>query len=171
MAVTLKQQAMITRRSGKRQASLKPALRSVHTGPWQRNFVDAHFPQFHMFPTVWSCTTTIGLPEFYIRVRLKMTWRNSGSPIERSVAHGTPLHGNNARGAKYAVYYASVVTHTVFENIKWLHSALCRIRNVAVPSLASLSLVHITPQLCCGADRPISITFCCTSPQLHCISS
>ena len=30
----------------------------------------------------------------------------------------TPLHGNNARGAIYAVYYASVVTHTVFENIK-----------------------------------------------------
>ena len=30
----------------------------------------------------------------------------------------TPLHGNNARGAKYAVYYASVATHTVFENMK-----------------------------------------------------
>ena len=30
----------------------------------------------------------------------------------------TPLHGNNARGAIYAVYYASVTTHTVFENIK-----------------------------------------------------
>ena len=30
----------------------------------------------------------------------------------------TPLHGNNARGAKYAVYYASVATHPVFENIK-----------------------------------------------------
>ena len=30
----------------------------------------------------------------------------------------TPLHGNNARGAKYAVYYASVATHTVFENIQ-----------------------------------------------------
>ena len=50
----------------------------------------------------------------------------------------TPLHGNNARAAKYAVYYASVVTHTVFENIKWLRSALCRNRNVAVPSLACL---------------------------------
>ena len=75
----------------------------------------------------------------------RLQWRNSGSPIERSVAHGTlidaprsPLHGNNARGTKYAVFYASVVTHTVFENIKWLHSALCRIRNVAVPSLACL---------------------------------
>ena len=50
----------------------------------------------------------------------------------------TPLHGNNARGTKYAVYYASVVTHTVFENIKWLCSALCRNRNVAVPSLDCL---------------------------------
>ena len=30
----------------------------------------------------------------------------------------TPLHDNNARGTKYAVYYASVVTHTVFENKK-----------------------------------------------------
>ena len=64
---------------------------STKPGPWQRNFVDARFPQFHMFPTVWSCATTIGLPEFYIQVRLKVTckWRNSGSPIERSVAHST----------------------------------------------------------------------------------
>ena len=30
----------------------------------------------------------------------------------------TPLNDNNARGTKYAVYYASVVTHTVFENKK-----------------------------------------------------
>ena len=30
----------------------------------------------------------------------------------------TPLHDNNARGTKYAVYYASVVTHTMFENKK-----------------------------------------------------
>ena len=28
----------------------------------------------------------------------------------------TPLHDNNARGTKYAVYYASVVTYIVFEN-------------------------------------------------------
>ena len=35
----------------------------------------------------------------------------------------TPLHDNNARGTKYAVYRASIVTHTVFENLKkWLHS-------------------------------------------------
>ena len=30
----------------------------------------------------------------------------------------TPLHDNNARSTKYVVYYASVVTHTVFENKK-----------------------------------------------------
>ena len=72
----------------------------------------------------------------------RLQWRNSGSPIERSVAHGTltdtPLHGNDARGAKYAAYYASVAMHTVFENIKWLHSELCQIRIVGVPSLACL---------------------------------
>ena len=55
----------------------------------------------------------------------------------------TPLHGNNTRGAKYAVYYARVVMHTVFENIKWLRSTLCRNRNVAVPSLACLFPDHI----------------------------
>ena len=32
------------------------------------------FLQFHMLPTVWSCTTTIGLLEFYIRVRVKVTF-------------------------------------------------------------------------------------------------
>ena len=58
--------------------------------------------------------------------------------VRLSVRLDMPLHGNNARGAKYAVLYTSVVTHTVFENIKWLHSALCRHRNLAVPSLASL---------------------------------
>ena len=30
----------------------------------------------------------------------------------------TPLHDNNARGTKYAVYYAIVETHTVCENKK-----------------------------------------------------
>ena len=116
--------------------------------PWQQNFVDACFLLFHMFPTIWSCTTTIGLAEFYIRVCLKVTyvWRK----IQEAQSNyllctarllmrlDTPLHGNNARGAKYVVYYASIVTHTVFENIKWLRSALCRNWNVAVPSLACL---------------------------------
>ena len=51
----------------------------------------------------------------------------------------TSLHGNNARGMKYAVYYASVVMHTVFENIKWLHSISVRIKKKGtVASLACL---------------------------------
>ena len=59
----------------------------------------------------------------------------------------TPLHGNNARGTKYTVYYASVATHTVFENIKWLRSELCQIRNVAVPSLVySLIMPLVLPR-------------------------
>ena len=32
--------------------------------------------------------------------------------VRLSVRLDTPLHGNNARGTKYAVYCASVVTHT-----------------------------------------------------------
>ena len=101
-----------------------------------------------MFLTVWSCTTTIWLLEFYIWVRLsrdvysdviqEAQSNNLLHMVRLSVRLDTPLHGNNARGAKYAVYYASVVTHTVFENIKWLCSALCRNRNVTVPSLACL---------------------------------
>ena len=55
----------------------------------------------------------------------RLQWRSSGSPWN-DLLHtarllmrlDTPLHGNNARGAKYAVYYASVTTHTVLENIK-----------------------------------------------------
>ena len=48
----------------------------AQSGPWQQNFVDARFLQFHMFSAVLN-TTTIGLLEFYIRVRLKVTyvWR------------------------------------------------------------------------------------------------
>ena len=47
----------------------------INTGPWQRNFVDVRFLQFHMFPAVWRCTTTIGLLELNIRVRLKVTFK------------------------------------------------------------------------------------------------
>ena len=46
----------------------------IMSGPWQRNFVDACFLQFHMFPTVWSYTTTIGLLDLNIRVSLKVTF-------------------------------------------------------------------------------------------------
>ena len=48
------------------------------------------------------------------------------------------LCGSNSRGAKYAVYYASVVMHTVFKNIKWLHSALCQNKKGPVTSIACL---------------------------------
>ena len=54
----------------------------------------------------------------------------------------TPLHGNNARGAKYAVYYTSVVTHTVFENIKWLHSRCARVKKAQSLPLLVYSLVQ-----------------------------
>ena len=109
-----------------------------------------------MFPTVWSYTTTIGLLDLNIRVRLKVTFSDviqeaQSNDLLRtarlSMRLDTPLHGNNARGTKYAVYYASVVTHTVFENIKWLRSALWWNRNVSVPSLASLFPALIIPIL------------------------
>ena len=53
----------------------------------------------------------------------------------------TPLRGNNARGAKYAVYYASIVTHTVFKNIKWLHSRCVRIKKAQSLPLLVYSLI------------------------------
>ena len=92
------------------------------SGPWQRNFVDACFLQFYMFPTVWSYTT-IGLLDLNIRVRLKVTFTviiqeaQSNDLLHTArllMRLDTPLHDNNARGTKYAVYHASVVTHTLF---------------------------------------------------------
>ena len=80
-----------------------------------------------MFPTVWSYTTTIGLLDLNIRVRLKVTFTVTIQEAQSNdLLHtarllmrlDTPLHDNNARGTKYAVYYASVVTYTVFENKK-----------------------------------------------------
>ena len=79
-----------------------------------------------MFPTVWSYTT-IGLLDLNIRVRLKVTFTVTYVIQEaqsNDLLHTArllmrldmPLHDNNARGTKYAVYYASVVTHTVLEN-------------------------------------------------------
>ena len=119
---------------------------NVSTGPWQRNFVDAHFLQFHMFSTVWNCTT-IGLPEFYIWVRLKETyvWRKIQEAQSNYLLRtarlllrlDTPLHGNNARSTKYAVYYASIVTHTVLENIKGVHSRCVRIKKAQSLPFAS----------------------------------
>ena len=74
--------------------------------------------------------------------------------VRLSVRLDTPLHGNNTRGTKYAVYYASVITHTVFENIKWLLSELCRNRNVAVPSLACLFPGAIIQRDLCKLSLP-----------------
>ena len=75
----------------------------------------------------------------------RLQWRSSGSPMERPVAHGTLIDApryvsawKQRKRAIYAVYYASVATHTVFENIKMAALRRCRRRNVAVPSLASL---------------------------------
>ena len=61
----------------------------------------------------------------------RLQWRNSGSPIERSVAHGTLISV-----PRY------VVTHTVFENIKMAAPTLCRNKNGSVASLACLFPGH-----------------------------
>ena len=110
-------------------------------GSWQRNFIDACYLQFHMFPTVWSCTTTSGLSELYIRVCLKVQEAQLNYllwTVRLSMCLDMPVCGSNTRGAKYAMYYASILTHTLFENIKWLHSALCQNRKGPVASLAWL---------------------------------
>ena len=56
----------------------------------------------------------------------------------------TPLH-DNARGTKYAVYYASVVTHTVFENKKRLHSRRFGIKKAQSLPLLLYSLIKSYP--------------------------
>ena len=56
--------------------------------------------------------------DVYSDVVQEARWNDLLHTARLSMRLDTPLHGNNARGAKYAVYYASVATHTVFENIK-----------------------------------------------------
>ena len=56
--------------------------------------------------------------EVYSDVVQEAQWNDLLHTARLLMRLDTPLHGNNARGAKYAVYYASVATHTVFENIK-----------------------------------------------------
>ena len=56
--------------------------------------------------------------DVYSDVVQEAQWNNLLYTARLLMRLDTPLHGNNARGAKYAVYYASVATHTVFENIK-----------------------------------------------------
>ena len=107
------------------------------TGPWQQNFVDARFLQSHMSDRQelhnnnWASWT------------LHLGSSESSEPpsnyllhtVRLSMCPDMPLCGSNSRGAKYAVYYASVVMHTVFKNIKWLHSALCQNKKSPVASI------------------------------------
>ena len=118
------------------------------SGPWQRNFVDACFLQFHMFPAVWSYTTTIGLLDpkhpgpsesgVYSDVIQEAQSNDLLHTARLLMRLDAPLHDNNARGTKYAVYYASVVTHTVFENKKMAALTLFWNWKGSVASLASL---------------------------------
>ena len=130
--------ASVRKRSSRAWWMLRDDFGFLDLNIYQAPDSDARFLHFHMFLTRWSCTTTIGLLELNIRVRLKVTyvWRKIQEAQSNYLLRttrllmrlDTPLHGNNARGAKYAVYYVSVVTHTVFENIKWLHSRCARIK-------------------------------------------
>ena len=122
------------------------------------------FPILHVFAPLndvrayiaWSWKTTL-ITWFFLRGWYP-TSNTSGPPRESDVIQetqsndllrtarlsmrlDTPLYGNNARGTKYAVYYASVVTHTVFENIKWHRSALCGIEMLQSLPLLLYSLV------------------------------
>ena len=100
-----------------------------------------------------GCTTTIGLPEFYIRVHLKVAcvWRKiheaQSNDLLRTACSlmrlDTPLHGNNARGTKYTVYYASVLMHSV-RKYKWLHSHCVRIKKAQSLPLLVYSLTWRT---------------------------
>ena len=97
-----------------------------------------------MFPTVWSCTNNNwvsgilhpGPSESDVDsdVIQEAQSNNLLHMVRLSVRLDTPLHGNNARGAKYA----SVVTHTVFENIKMAALKLCRNKKGSVASIACL---------------------------------
>ena len=58
------------------------------------------------------------LDQVYSDVVQEAQWNDLLHTARLLMRLDTPLHGNNARGAKYAVYYASVATHTKFENIK-----------------------------------------------------
>ena len=67
------------------------AREPVHTGPWQWNFVDARFFSSTCF---WPSGAAQQQSGFWISTsgsvwKWRFQWRSSGSPIERSVAHGT----------------------------------------------------------------------------------
>ena len=95
-------------------------------GPWQPNFVDAHFLQFHMFLTIWSRTTSIGLPAHYISVTWKFRKSNRTMllrTVRLSMCPDMPLSASNARGAKYAAYYVGICSAEC-SKMTWLHSTL-----------------------------------------------
>ena len=66
----------------------------------------------------WSLHPGPSESDVYSDVVQEAQWNDLLHTARLLMRLDTPLHGNNARGAKYAVYYASVATHTVFENIK-----------------------------------------------------
>ena len=103
------------------------SLKSSVPGPWQRNFIDARFPQFHVSDRLelhnnnrasWILHPGPSESDVYSDVIQEAQLNDLLHTVRLLMRLDTPLHGNNARGAKYAVYYMSVATHTVFENIK-----------------------------------------------------
>ena len=66
---------------------------SVVSGPWQRNFVDACFFSSTCFRPSGAAQQQLGFRNFTSGSIWKwcLQWHNSGSQIERSVAHGTPI--------------------------------------------------------------------------------
>ena len=121
--------------------------------PGPRNFVDACVLQFHMFPTIWSYTTTIGLLDLTSGSvqKWRLQWRNSGSPIERSVAHGKLIDA-----PRYASPWQQRKRHQVRGVLrersnaqcskikKWLHSRCFGIKKAqSLPLLLYSLLLHI----------------------------
>ena len=93
----------------------------VSPGPWQRNFIDARFLQFHI-----------------VSGHLELHNNNWAS---WTLHRGSSESDDNFRKLNRTIcctHYASAVTHTVFENIKRLHSALCQNKKGPVASLSCL---------------------------------
>ena len=136
-----------------------PNADNLISGPWQRNFVDARFSsvphvsdRLELHNNNWASWILHPGPsesDVYSNIIQEPQSNDLLHMVRLLMRLDTPLHGNNARGAKYAVYYVGVAMHTVFENIKWLHLKLRRIRNVAVSSLACLFLACISSSETC----------------------
>ena len=114
-------------------------LKLILSGPWQQSSLIPVFAQqlgFLNFTSgsVWKwrmCDVKFRKPNRTICCARHTYW----------LLLDTPLHGSKARGAKYAVYYAIVIMHTVFENIKWLHSCCVRITKAQSLPLLVYSLI------------------------------